>query len=779
MRQRAMIAIAIACDPQLLIADEPTTALDVTIQAQILELLRRLRRDRGMAIVLISHDLGVVAEFAQDVAVMYAGRVVERAAVHGLFAAPLHPYTAALLAASPRLDRTEARLAAIDGAMPDLVAPPAGCRFHPRCTLARPACSEAEPPLRTLRPGHAAACIRHQGYRRDGPVATETVVTVTPAAPAPGTQLRAPAPRNEALLEVVDLAKHFTLRKPMFGGGTGAVRAVDGVSFTIARGETLALVGESGCGKSTTGRLLLRLIEPTRGRCASKAATSWRSARELRAARRDLQMVFQDPYASLSPRMTVGADRRGAAGLHGIGARPEAGARAWRAAAQVGLRARSTRSAIRTSFSGGQRQRIGIARALALNASFIVVCDEPVSALDVSVQAQIVNLLQDLQARIRAHLSVHQPRPRGGAPHRRPRRGDVSRPHRRDRGQGAALRRSAPSLHPGAALGRAASPIPTRRAGASCSRATCRARWTRRAAVASTPAARDHVETGAEQPSACERSDQRLLVDDRASADIDHDPMRGQRSERRGVDQMARRGTARSGDGEVVADRRQGADARGVAIGDTGLLAAAAIGDRHAEAFRAARDRAPDAAKADDAQALAREAVQERVRRTAPLAVCDEAMAARRAARDVEQQRHRHVGDAVGADAREIGDRHAACAQRREVESVVADPGIKHEAQARECRQPRFAQGRRGDRDRKPRAQRRGQRRGLALVLHRVQLPPFADPLGEARRHCSDDGDLGRLVPVGIRGHGRPRCGGVRPARHPGLDLPWLMNWAS
>jgi len=392
MRQRAMIAIAIACKPQLLIADEPTTALDVTIQAQILDLLRSLQRDLGMAIMLITHDLGVVAEFAKRVVVMYAGRIVERAPVHPLFGLPYHPYTGALLASSPKLDRTEARLTAIEGSIPSPAEPPPGCRFHPRCAFTQAECKTGEPPLIQLAPDRDAACIRHTGYRFDGPI--EPKIAVLDAAP----EVLAEDTRNlnEPLLEVVGLAKHFPIKEGFFGGSNGAVKAVDGLTFSVARGETLALVGESGCGKSTTGRLLLRLIEPSAGeiRFAGQDLLTLKGD-ELRARRRDIQIIFQDPGASLNSRMTVGEIIAEPLVIHGVGDRDSRIDRVRELLQLVGLNPDHA-ARYPHSFSGGQRQRIGIARALALNAKFLV-CDEPVSALDVSVQAQIVNLMQDLQ----------------------------------------------------------------------------------------------------------------------------------------------------------------------------------------------------------------------------------------------------------------------------------------------------------------------------------------------------------------------------------------------
>ena len=387
MRQRVMIAMALACNPRLLIADEPTTALDVTIQAQILDLMRDLKTRLGSAILLITHDLGVVAEMAQRIVVMYAGRKVEEAAVRDLFARPLHPYTRGLLGAVPRLGSSldpaaSGRLVEIPGQVPSLRAPIVGCAFAGRC----PDVTDRSPrPARRRRPATS-------------PPAT------TPNASAPRRSSRDRVAHDKVrrmktppLLEANALRKHFPLRGGLFGRSRGVVHAVDGVTFTVDRGETLSVVGESGCGKSTVGRMILRLTDLTDGEVLLDGERIDNlPPRRLRPIRRRVQVVFQDPFSSLNPRMRV----------RDIIAEPIVNFGIARGRAAVDDRVatmldtvRLPRDAMRRhahEFSGGQRQRIGIARALAPGADLLV-CDEAVSALDVSVKAQIVNLLADLQ----------------------------------------------------------------------------------------------------------------------------------------------------------------------------------------------------------------------------------------------------------------------------------------------------------------------------------------------------------------------------------------------
>jgi len=395
MRQRAMIAMALALDPAVLLADEPTTALDVTVQAQILDLLGTLQSERHTAVVMITHDLGVVAGRADRVLVMYAGRVAEVGSVGDIYQRPAHAYTLGLLSSLARLDqrRTE-RLRPIRGQPPSLIHVPSGCAFHPRCPFATEVCRTEAPVLlpTDTDPGHRAACHHSDEVTRAATVAVHARSVSVPgpdARPAPVVQATGKAP----LLEVEGLTKHFPItRGIVFKHRVGDVRAVDGVSFSVARGETLALVGESGCGKSTTARAVLRLLEPTAGRIRFEGEDiTTVGVGRLRRLRREMQIVFQDPYASLNPRMTVRNILAEPFRIHGL---PEDGKVA-HLLEVVGL-APEHASRYPHEFSGGQRQRVGIARAIALDPK-LVVCDEPVSALDVSIQAQVLNLLEDLQ----------------------------------------------------------------------------------------------------------------------------------------------------------------------------------------------------------------------------------------------------------------------------------------------------------------------------------------------------------------------------------------------
>jgi len=386
MKQRVMIAVALAGNPRLLIADEPTTALDVTIQAQILELLRRLQAERGMGMLLITHDLGVVAQMAHRVGVMYAGEIIEDAPREAFFASPRHPYTHKLFAALPDLSRRGGRLETIAGQVPALSSMPSGCRFAERCPHAWERCRAEAPVWHEAGENHRVRC--HLLVEPSRAVVS-----------APGVDA-AKLPffdTNSSLLTVQDLRIHFPIRRGVFQRTVGYVKAVDGVSLELTRGRTLALVGESGCGKTTVGKAILQLIKPTDGRVQleGRELTSL-SRNELRPLRRRMQMVFQDPFASLNPRLSVGeiiGEGMSALGVASKSGAPEAAITAL--LKQVGLDPVSAER-YPHEFSGGQRQRIAIARALAVQPELIV-CDEPTSALDVSVQAQILNLLKALQ----------------------------------------------------------------------------------------------------------------------------------------------------------------------------------------------------------------------------------------------------------------------------------------------------------------------------------------------------------------------------------------------
>jgi len=390
MKQRVMIAIALAGEPELLIADEPTTALDVTIQAQILELLRQLQKDTGMAILLITHDLGVVAGMADHVAVMYAGHIVEQASQASFFARPLHPYSQKLFASLPGAAKRGQPLAVIQGSVPSLAQEFTACRFVERCDYAWQACREQVPRWSAAEPDHGARChLVDQAVpkpRREAPV----LIAVGHAA-----NEIMEAGRN--LLEVNRLKVHFPIHKGLFKRVAGHVKAVDGVSFELQRGRTVALVGESGCGKTTVGKALLQLIRPTAGSVGYNGMElTHLSMKELRPHRRDLQIIFQDPYSSMNPRMMVGDIIEEGMQAQDIGS--TAADRQRRVDAllgQVGLSAEA-KHRYPHEFSGGQRQRVCIARALAVEPK-VIVCDEPTSALDVSVQAQILNLLKGLQ----------------------------------------------------------------------------------------------------------------------------------------------------------------------------------------------------------------------------------------------------------------------------------------------------------------------------------------------------------------------------------------------
>jgi peptide/nickel transport system ATP-binding protein len=394
MRQRVMIAMALANDPKLLIADEPTTALDVTIQKQILELIDNLRQRLGMAVIMVTHDLGVIAGRADRVAVMYAGKVVETTDTPALYFNPRHPYTEALFHALPEKSaETRERLYSIPGAPPDLVNPPAGCRFAPRCRYATDRCRTEPPVLAGETTAHLYRCFFPVG------VLEKTVggrLVVTEPAPPEETVSPESATVGDVVLSAKNLVKDFPVTRGALQRRVGTVSAVADVSFDIRKGETLGIVGESGCGKTTIGRMLVGLDKPTSGSVLFSGKDLARSSgRQYRRERRDIQYMFQDSYASLDPRMRAGSILREPLIVQGMGSRRDQHAKVREMLGKVGLPASWTER-YPHEFSGGQRQRLGFARALLLNPQLIV-ADEPVSALDVSVQAQVLNMMRDLQ----------------------------------------------------------------------------------------------------------------------------------------------------------------------------------------------------------------------------------------------------------------------------------------------------------------------------------------------------------------------------------------------
>lgn len=405
MRQRVMIAMALVCEPDILIADEPTTALDVTIQAQILELMQDLQKKLGMAIIMVTHDLGVIASMCDEIIVMYGGRVCERGTADAIFYHPAHEYTKGLLRSIPKADNMNEKLIPIGGTPINLLQMPEGCAFCPRCESAMKICLKQQPAEFRVGEDHLASCWmnvkKSMKHRRAAAMSSEKK-------------------NNDYLLEVEHLKQYFPVHQ---GFSTTPLKAVDDISFAIRPGETLGLVGESGCGKTTVGRTLLRLYQPTAGKITFDGKVLFDSGEQygengkmivdangkpvmgkkvdvnMMPYRKEMQMVFQDPYSSLNPRMTVEDIIGEPLDVHKLYRnRKERREKILDLMELVGLNAEH---AMRYAheFSGGQRQRIGIARALAVNPKFIV-CDEAVSALDVSIQAQVVNMFEELQEKL-------------------------------------------------------------------------------------------------------------------------------------------------------------------------------------------------------------------------------------------------------------------------------------------------------------------------------------------------------------------------------------------
>ena len=382
-KQRVMIAMALSCNPKILIADEPTTALDVTIQAQILDLLRSLRDTRGMGMIFITHDLGVIAEIADDVAVMYRGKLVEYGDVKSIYENPQHPYTKGLLACRPKLDSKLRKLPTVPDYM-DTIYDDSG---------------EYTIEEKELKPGWLDAMEQDGRGRFLYPLKRlgDLGYSAEPSDYASDTTYA--RDDEQPLLQVRDLKVHFPIKKGFFGKTVDHVKAVDGVSFDVYRGQTLGFVGESGCGKTTTGRAVMRLIDPTAGRVIFDGVDITEMPQsELRSFRKRFQIIFQDPYGSLNPRKTIETTIMEPMEVHGIGSSyDERREMVLDLLAKVGLPGRQYLNRYPHEFSGGQRQRICIARSLSLKPDLII-CDESVSALDVSVQAQVLNLLKDLQA---------------------------------------------------------------------------------------------------------------------------------------------------------------------------------------------------------------------------------------------------------------------------------------------------------------------------------------------------------------------------------------------
>ncbi len=392
MRQRVMIAMALACKPDLLIADEPTTALDVTIQDQIIRLIKELKDSMKMAVLLITHNLALVYRNAENVCVMYAGKVAEMTSTDELFRNPMHPYTVKLLRSMPGYEKRGLMLDTIPGSVPPATNYPVGCRFAGRCPREMAGCATIKPALAERAAGHFVSCHLHDSSFMSKPCSKPIMCEPDKVPPAPALNAI-----KKPLLDVRNLKTYYTVRKGLFKRVKGYVRAVDGIDLSVRKGMTLALVGESGCGKTTAGKSIIRLIRPDSGEIVFNGENiASLGERALRPMRSRAQIIFQDPYSSLNPRMMIkDAIEEGLKTLKPDLDRAARLDKTARVLERVGL-APEMMHRYPHEFSGGQRQRIGIARALAVDPEFII-CDEAVSALDVSVQAQILNLLKSIQ----------------------------------------------------------------------------------------------------------------------------------------------------------------------------------------------------------------------------------------------------------------------------------------------------------------------------------------------------------------------------------------------
>ncbi len=391
MRQRIMIAMVLAAEPDVLIADEATTALDVTTQAQILELIRDLAKNDGVTVVIVTHNLGLIARYADRIYVMYCGNIVESGEKFEIFANPSHPYTRGLLNAVPRLDDLKTRkLIPIEGLPPNPANMPPYCKFYDRCLYREERCKECMCQLEPVAEGHYVRCRLTQEEREAKRAEIEGRFANAPAK----------APFDEVCLEVKDLKMYFPFYKGVMKTHAGDVHAVDGVSFQVHTGETLGIVGESGCGKSTLAKCIMRALKPTAGEILYKGVDmAQMKERALKSIHSKITMIFQDPFSSLDPRQSAGSIVGEPLKINKLtGSRAEYNDRVDELFRTVGLDP-DYRNRLPREFSGGQRQRLGIARALASSPD-VIICDEPVSALDVSIQAQIINLLEELQAKL-------------------------------------------------------------------------------------------------------------------------------------------------------------------------------------------------------------------------------------------------------------------------------------------------------------------------------------------------------------------------------------------